>query len=125
MKKKTKYTGDKGEIVGRLHPIPDFLPSPEELAKEEKTVKVTIALSERSVAYFKHEAEAHGASYQKMIRRLVDIYAHHVSGDDKHDDSSSNTRAKTKRVVAKIYKKKHSYKMNSKKAARTKSHVKS
>ena len=31
MKKKSKYKNDKGEIVGRLHPIPDFLPSPEEL----------------------------------------------------------------------------------------------
>ncbi len=106
MKKKTKYAGDKGEIVGRLHPIPDFLPSPEELAKEEKTVKVTIALSERSVAYFKHEAEAHGTSYQKMIRRLVDIYAHHVSGDDKHYNATSKTSAKKKRIVAKSDKKK-------------------
>lgn len=106
MKKKIKYTGDKGEIAGRLHPIPDFLPSPEELAKEEKTVKVTIALSERSVDYFKHEAEAHGASYQKMIRRLVDIYANHASHDVKLYSSSSKTRVKNKRVAAKVYKKK-------------------
>ncbi len=106
MKKKTKYREDKGEIVGQLHLIPDFLPSPEELAKEEKTVKVTIALSERSVAYFKHEAEAHGASYQKMIRKLVDIYAHHATGDDKHDNSFSITSAKKKRIVAKPEKKK-------------------
>ena len=106
MKKKSKYKDDKGEIVGRLHPIPDFLPSPEELAKKEKTVKVTIALSERSVDYFKQEAEAHGASYQKMIRRLVDIYAHHATSDDKHYSSTSKTSAKNKRVAAKIYKKK-------------------
>ena len=125
MKMKTKYTDDKGEILGRLHPIPDFLPSPEELAKKEKTVKVTIALSERSVDYFKNEAEAHGASYQKMIRRLVDIYVHHATSDYKHYDFSKKTSTKKKPVAAKANKKKHSYKISSKKAAQTKNHVKS
>lgn len=57
--------------------IPDFLPSPEELAFREETVKVTIALSRASVEFFKQEADKHHTSYQKMIRRLLDEYAQH------------------------------------------------
>ncbi len=57
--------------------VPDFLPSPEELAFREETVKVTIALSRASVEFFKQEADRHQTSYQKMIRRLLDEYAQH------------------------------------------------
>jgi hypothetical protein len=39
--------------------IPDFLPPPEELAFREEAVKVTIALSKRSVEFFKAEARRH------------------------------------------------------------------
>lgn len=54
--------------------VEDFLPSPEELAFREETVKVTIALSKASVQFFKQEAARHQVSYQKMIRRLLDEY---------------------------------------------------
>jgi predicted DNA binding CopG/RHH family protein len=54
--------------------VPDFLPSPEELVHREDTVKVTIALSKSSIAFFKREAEKHHTQYQKMIRRLLDAY---------------------------------------------------
>jgi hypothetical protein len=54
--------------------IPDFLPAPEELAFREEGIKVTIALSKRSVAFFKREAQRHGTQYQRMIRRLLDGY---------------------------------------------------
>lgn len=65
-----------GEPISRVGgPIPDFLPSPEELAGDEKTVKVTLALSKRSVDYFKASAGRYHSSYQRMIRRLVDAYA--------------------------------------------------
>ncbi len=57
--------------------VPDFLPSPEELAFREETVKVTIALSRASIDFFKQEADKHHTSYQKMIRRLLDEYAQH------------------------------------------------
>lgn len=57
----------------------DFLPSPEQLVFREETVKVTIALSKASVEFFKHEADKHHISYQKMIRRLLDEYALHHS----------------------------------------------
>jgi predicted DNA binding CopG/RHH family protein len=72
MSVKTKYTD---EDLGELQVIPDFLPSPEELAFKEDTVKVTISLSKGSVDFFKKEAKKHKTQYQKMIRRLLDAYS--------------------------------------------------
>ena len=74
MKKKTKYTD---EPMGNVKIVPDFLPSPEELALKDETVKVTISLSKVSVDFFKKEAKKHNTQYQKMIRRLLDEYAMH------------------------------------------------
>ena len=71
MKRKIKYT-DKP--LGDLRAIDDFLPSPENLVFKEENVKVTIALSKASVDFFKREAEKQHTQYQKMIRRLLDIY---------------------------------------------------
>jgi len=50
MKEKTKYTD---EPMGKVKVISDFLPSPEELALKDETVKVTITLSKTSVDFFK------------------------------------------------------------------------
>lgn len=58
-----------------LKPVADFLPAPEELALKDDTVKVTIALSKSSVAFFKQTARRRGAKYQVMIRNLLDHYA--------------------------------------------------
>lgn len=75
MKEKIKYTD---EPMGKVKVIKDFLPSPEELALKEETVKVTISLSRASVEFFKNEAKKYNTQYQKMIRRLLDEYtAHH------------------------------------------------
>jgi predicted DNA binding CopG/RHH family protein len=57
--------------------VADFLPSPEELVLKDKTVKVTLFLSQLSVDFFKNEAKKHNTQYQKMIRRLLDEYANH------------------------------------------------
>lgn len=54
--------------------IQDFLPPPEKLAFREEGVKVTLALSKRSVEFFKSEATKHHTQYQRMIRRLIDSY---------------------------------------------------
>jgi predicted DNA binding CopG/RHH family protein len=62
------------EPLEELKVIPDFLPAPEELAFRDDTVKVTITLSRSSVEFFKHEAKKHRTQYQKMIRRLLDVY---------------------------------------------------
>jgi predicted DNA binding CopG/RHH family protein len=66
--------------VGREHTRKtSFLPSPEELALKDETVKVTIALSKASVEFFKNEAKKYNTQYQNMIRRLLDEYAAHQS----------------------------------------------
>jgi len=72
MRKAVKYTN---EPLGRLRVIPDFLPPPEELVFRDEAVKVTIALSRRSVEFFKAEARRHGTQYQRMVRSLLDRYA--------------------------------------------------
>ena len=71
MSAKITYTD---EPLGELKVIPDFLPSPEELAFKDDSVKVTITLSRSSVEFFKREAQKHRTPYQKMIRRLLDAY---------------------------------------------------
>lgn len=70
MKKKIKYTDEP--IEARV--INDFLPSPENLILKEKKRRVTLTLTERSLEFFKKEAKKHKASYQGMIRRLIDYY---------------------------------------------------
>ena len=74
MKKKIKYTD---EPMGTVRIVSDFLPSPEELALKDETIKITIALSKTSVDFFKYEAQKYNTQYQKMIRRLLDEYATH------------------------------------------------
>jgi len=62
------------EPLGDLRIVPDFLPSPEELAFREESVKITIVLNKRSVDFFKSEAAKYNTGYQRMIRRLIDAY---------------------------------------------------
>ncbi len=71
MSAKIKYTD---EPIGKIKVVPDFLPTPEELAFREEGVKVTLALSKKSVDFFKSEATKHHTQYQRMIRRLLDSY---------------------------------------------------
>jgi predicted DNA binding CopG/RHH family protein len=71
MSRKTIY---KDEPIGDVKIVKDFLPSPGELVFREDTVKVTIALSKRSVDFFKTEADLHHTQYQRMIRNLLDAY---------------------------------------------------
>jgi len=72
MKKQTKNYVEG--TFGRMRQVKDFLPSPEELAKAETRVKVTLALSGKSLEFFKEQARKHNTSYQRMIRRLLDKY---------------------------------------------------
>ena len=71
MSGKIRYTD---EPLGELKIIPDFLPSPKELAFREESVKVTISLSRKSIEFFKSEAAKHHTQYQRMIRQLLDAY---------------------------------------------------
>lgn len=70
MKKQIKYSNKY--IEAKV--IDDFLPSPEELVLKEKKTKVTLTLTEKSLKFFKDSAKKRGASYQAMIRRLIDYY---------------------------------------------------
>jgi len=76
MNRKTRYSDGP---VGDVKIVRDFLPPPEELAFKEDLIKVTIGLSKSSVEFFKKEAKRHHTHYQKMIRRLLDLYVaqHH------------------------------------------------
>ena len=69
MSENVRYTAER---LGKLKIVPDFLPPPEDLVFREEGVKVTIALSKRSVEFFKDEARRHNTQYQRMIRRLLD-----------------------------------------------------
>lgn len=71
MSTKIKYTD---EPFGDVQVVPDFLPSPAELAFREEGVKITLALSKKSLEFFKSEASKHHTQYQRMIRRLLDAY---------------------------------------------------
>jgi uncharacterized DUF497 family protein/predicted DNA binding CopG/RHH family protein len=71
MNAKIKYTN---EPLGDVKVIADFLPSPAELAFNEEGVKVTLALSKKSIDFFKSEAAKNNTQYQRMIRRLLDAY---------------------------------------------------
>jgi hypothetical protein len=77
MSAKIRYTD---EPIGNPRVVPDFLPAPEDLVSREEGVKVTLALSKRSVEFFKTEAKRHNTQYQRMIRKLLDAYAEHHSG---------------------------------------------
>ena len=71
--KKNRYGPDMP--IGKLMRVDDMLPPPEELMAFERTVKVTLRLSESSLRFFKHYAQKYHTKYQKVIRRLVDTYA--------------------------------------------------
>jgi len=93
MSEKIRYTD---EPLGNLRVVPDFLPRPEDLVFRDEGVKVTIALSKRSVEFFKSEARRHNTQYQRMIRRLLDAYAeHHARPLATH---STRTREKSSRT---------------------------
>lgn len=72
--KRKKYSN---ETIGAVKIIGDFLPPPKNLALKEETVKVTLSLTKESLEFFKKEAKANHTQYQKMIRNLLDQYAHH------------------------------------------------
>lgn len=71
------------ESIGEIRLIPDFLPSPEELALKKKNTKVTISLSSESVTYFKEVAKKHHMQYQRIIRELLDEYVAHQKSANK------------------------------------------
>ena len=59
--------------------VPDFLPSPAEVALAEKTKRVTINLNEGSLKFFRKQADRLGIPYQRLLRTVIDLYAQHYS----------------------------------------------
>jgi hypothetical protein len=78
MKRIQKYTD---EPLGRVRIVADFLPSPQDLVLKEDGVKITIALSRRSVDFFKAHAADAQVPYQKMIRAVLDNYTDRHAGE--------------------------------------------
>jgi hypothetical protein len=74
MRKRIRYTD---EAMGEVRVVKDFLPSPDQLVLREDSVKVTISLSKSSVDYFKRVATENRTQYQKLIRKVLDLYASH------------------------------------------------
>jgi predicted DNA binding CopG/RHH family protein len=71
MSKRITYTVGP---IRKVKVVRDFLPPPADLVPRDEGVKVTIALSKRSVEFFKREARKHNTQYQRMIRNLLDTY---------------------------------------------------
>ena len=78
MRNKTKYRKapkSVADAILRSEIVEDFLPAPDKLVFKEQTVKVTLALSQRSIEFFKAKAREYNVPYQAMIKRIVDLYA--------------------------------------------------
>ena len=73
MKKRNERS--QNEPIGRLSRIADFLPPPEKLIPPENTVKITIAIDDKTLKFFKSSASKHGLKYQKMMREVLKGYA--------------------------------------------------
>ena len=70
---------DPNMPAGKLTRVKDFLPPTSELMIPQRTVKVTLRLSEDSIRFFKHYAQKYHTKYQKVIRKLIDTYADHYA----------------------------------------------
>ena len=68
---------DKDMPIGKLTRVKDFLPPPSELVPPRDDVKVTLALSRKSIEFFRGQARRNHSKYQRMIREVVDQYASH------------------------------------------------
>ena len=93
MNKKITYTNVP---LGEFEVVPDFLPAPAELAFREEGVKVTLALSKKSIDFFKFQTSKHQTQYQRMIRRLLDAY---VDAQQKSPITDRSSRTARKRIT--------------------------
>ena len=79
MSKKITYTDEPLAIGER---VIDMLPSPSQLVKRKSTVKITLEITQDSLAFFKQQAKRKHIPYQRMLRGLIDSYAkHYTSGE--------------------------------------------
>jgi predicted DNA binding CopG/RHH family protein len=81
-----EYT-DNPELpdIEYLKEVKNFLPKPEDLVfKEAETEKVTMVFDKEALEFFRAEAQKLGASYQRMIRNLVNEYVARHKKDDQN-----------------------------------------
>lgn len=91
----------RAEPLRDIRVVQDFLPSPGELAFRDEGVKVTLALSRKSVDFFKAEASRHHTQYQRMNRRLLDAYVERQPQDaSSRSPRTARPRGARKRSVA-------------------------
>ncbi|HNS95016.1 MAG TPA: CopG family transcriptional regulator [Candidatus Woesebacteria bacterium] len=64
---------------GNLKLLVDFLPSPEEFVRKNTNRKVTIALSDVSIDFFKTESKKLKTPYQRLIRDVLQEYVNHMT----------------------------------------------
>ncbi|MDE2801194.1 MAG: CopG family transcriptional regulator [Gemmatimonadota bacterium] len=74
-KKYEQAPSDIAEAIEQAEIIEDFLPPPDQLVLKEETVRITLNLNKKSVDFFKLRAKENGIPYQRMIRKVLDIYA--------------------------------------------------
>ena len=67
------------EAIEEAKVIEDFLPPPSKLVLKEKTKRITINLSEKSLRFFKEYAKQYKVSYQQMIKELLDKYTEYFN----------------------------------------------
>lgn len=79
MKKTIEY---KDGPIGEIKIMEDFLPPPQQLVPKEENIKVTISLTKESIEFFKTQAKKHNTGYQKIIRNLLDTYAHNYKSSN-------------------------------------------
>ena len=77
MKKQMVYEkapASMSQAIEESRVIKDFLPSPEKLLAHESSVKVTLSRSKDSIDSFKEKAVENHVPYQKMLRKVIDLY---------------------------------------------------
>jgi len=80
MKRKIAYADlDElnGEPIGKLGaPVNlDFLPSPEQVRRTLRTVKVTVSLEPASLDYYRRQARRRGEKPAEIMRRILQAHA--------------------------------------------------
>jgi hypothetical protein len=65
---------DSAEPIGNVTIVDDFLPPPEQLVPKKNTVRLTLDFTKESIEFLQREAQSQDASYEVMIRKLVDAY---------------------------------------------------
>jgi len=89
MNKKIRYTKapkDIEESLARSVRVPDFLPPPEILRHANTKIRITIALDEKIINFFKQQAGENEEKYQTMINKLLRMYV------DKHEQPSKTKK---------------------------------